>query len=325
MFDTFPPTENLSGMKILLNQKFGLGNQLFQYAAGLYFAKKYDAELEIIREHEEIAASYGHPRPFLLSNFEISTPVRERNLFDRLLRSKSGVADRVMAPLRRVMGAHSHDPYFAIVGDFQSSLSLPAFTRTLYLNGHFQARQYAQSMESQLRSELRFREPPSGKNLAILSQIRDCECPVSLHVRRGDYTVGWRGQNLLPMSYYNHAIRAIRDMHPNAAFFVFSDDIPGAREALGQLERTVFVDHNTEDTAHEDLRLISACRHHILANSTFSWWGAWLNPKPEKIVLVPDPWHRTDPHPHLISPAWRRIPALPPTTSIFQDSCQRLV
>jgi hypothetical protein len=294
-------------MKILLNEKGGLGNQLFQYAAGLYFARKYGATLEIIRHPQQWASSFAHPRPFLLSNFRISATVRDRTLLDRLLRSNSRMIALPAAPVRRLFGADSHDPWHLIRGDFQPSLPLPPGTRRLYLNGLFHAYQYARNVEQQLRSEFAFRDSPSGKNLETLSEIQACECPVSLHVRRGDYTVFWDGRNLLPMSYYDIAIVAIREVNPNSTFFVFSDDIASARENLPKLERMVFVDHNTEDTAHEDLRLMSACRHHITANSTLSWWGAWLNPNPEKVVVVPDPWMVTDPHADLIPPTWRRI------------------
>jgi hypothetical protein len=310
----FARGERTTAMKILLNQRSGLGNQLFQYAAGLYFARKYNATLEIIRQPEQRASSFGHPRPFLLSNFRISASVRERTLLDRLLRSKSRLIATGAAPVRRLFGAHSHDPYLLINWEFQPSLPLPAGVRRLYLSGRFQAYQYSQKVERQLRSELVFREPPTGKNLQILNRIRDCECPVSVHLRRGDYTVEWDGRNLLPVRYYDNAIAAIRETHPNSIFFVFSDDIASARESLQKLEPAVFVDHNAEDAAHEDLRLMSACRHHILANSTFSWWGAWLNPNPDKVVVVPDPWHLSNPHPNLIPPTWRCIQRQPPAS-----------
>ena len=87
-------------MKILIKQKKGLGNQLFQYAAGLWFAKKYGANLEIIKEQEQNAASFGHPRPFLLSKFWISAPVRELSALDRLLCSRSLRNAPIAAPAR---------------------------------------------------------------------------------------------------------------------------------------------------------------------------------------------------------------------------------
>jgi hypothetical protein len=94
----------------------------------------------------------------------------------------------------------------------------------------------------------------------------------------------------------------------NPTYFVFSDEIDSARECLPKLERMVFVNHNSEDAAHEDLRLMSGCRHHIIANSSFSWWGAWLNPHTDKIVYYPNRWFHLNPTlPDLIPPAWRSI------------------
>jgi hypothetical protein len=111
----------------------------------------------------------------------------------------------------------------------------------------------------------------------------------------------------LPTTYYDNAIAAIRGIHPNPTFFIFSDDIASARHHFHKLERAIFVDQNAESAAQEDLRLMSECRHQITANSTFSWWGAWLNTNPEKIVVVPDPWQVSDHHADLIPPTWRRI------------------
>jgi hypothetical protein len=294
-------------MKILVNQKGGLGNQLFQYTAGLYFAEKYGASLVIIKNLKRTAFSFGWPLPFMLGKFCITTPVRERTFLDRILRSNSRLIGLAASPIRRFFGAYSHDPDFKIVGDFLPLLPLPAGTKRIYLHGHFQAYQYAQSVEKKLRCELAFRDPPSHATLEILNRIRDCECPVSLHIRRGDYAVIDEGIMLLPMTYYDNAIAAILDIYPNATFFVFSDDIDYARASLPKCERMVFVDHNNEKSAHEDLRLMSSCRHHIIANSTFSWWGAWLNPNAEKIVIAPDPWLPNHRHPNLIPPTWRRI------------------
>jgi hypothetical protein len=295
-------------LKILLSQRDGLGNQLFQYSAGLYFAEKYGASLEIIRTMKWKETSHGHPRPFMLNKFHITTPARERTFLDRLQRTNSRLIGLAASPIRRILGAYSHDPYCKIIGDFQPDLPLHAGIKRLYLFGHFQAYQYAQNVERKLRSELTFREPPSYSVLEMLNRTRDCKCPVSLHIRRGDYEVIHNGTFLLPMTYYDNAIAAILDIYPNATFFVFSDDVNFARTNLPKRECMVFVDHNSEEKAHEDLRLMSSCRHHIIANSTFSWWGAWLNPNAEKLVLAPDPWlpdiHRAD----LIPPTWRCIP-----------------
>lgn len=297
-------------MKIVLQQKSGLGNQLFQYAAGLYFARKYSAQLEIIRESEERAVSFGHPRPFLLSKFRIATPVRERNRWDQLVCSTASSKRLVSEPARLLSRTATYKPHFSTDWVFVQQLPITASTRNIYLDGYFQAHQYAATIEQQLRSELALRDAPAEKNLETLNEIRACESPVSLHVRRGDYTKIYGGRDALPIIYYENAIATMQMYTADPTFFVFSDDIAFCRENLPAGPRYVFVDHNGQTEAHEDLRLMSACRHHIMANSSFSWWGAWLNPSPDKIVLVPDRWlDPAVPHPDLLPPSWKRIPA----------------
>jgi hypothetical protein len=296
-------------MKILIKQKKGLGNQLFEYAAGLYFAKKYGAGLAIIKEPECRAISFGHPRPFLLSKFLITTPVRDMNSLDRLLCSTSERAKLAAASARLLFRAQLVKPHFSTDWVFQPSLPDTRGKRRIYLDGHFQSHQFSQNVEQQLRSELVLRDAPAGKNLEMLEQIRASECPVSIHIRRGDYTLIYNGRDALPMTYYRNAIATICDDSSRPTFFVFSDDIAFARANLPGDRNMFFIGHNDEVTAHEDLRLMSACRHNIIANSTFSWWGAWLNPNPEKQVLAPNRWlDPLVPHPDLIPPTWRRIP-----------------
>ena len=297
-------------MKILLRQKSGLGNQLFQYAAGLYYARKHGATLEIIRESEERAVSFGHPRPFLLSKFSITTPSRDRNSTDRLLCSTASHKSPLAKSARLLTVTRLYKPHFHTDWLFVPELPVRSSTRNIYVDGYFQAHQFAQGVEQQLRNELTLRNEPAGKNGELLNQIRSCKSPVSLHVRRGDYTKIYGGRDALPISYYANAIEAIGSHASHATFFVFSDDIGFCRENLPAGPHYVFVDHNSQTEAHEDLRLMSSCRHHIIANSSFSWWGAWLNPDPNKIVLVPDRWLDPNvPHTDLLPPSWRRIPS----------------
>ena len=297
-------------MKILLRQKSGLGNQLFQYAAGLFYARKHDAKLEIIREDEDRAVSFGQPRPFLLSKFSITTTARDRSGTDRLLCSTASHKAPLAKIARLLTGTRLYKPDFLTDWLFVPELPVTPSTRTIYLDGYFQAHQFAQNVEQQLRKELTLRDEPAGKNLDLLNQIRSCESPVSLHVRRGDYTKIYGGRDALPISYYENAIAAIGAHAADPTFFVFSDDIAFCRENLPSGPNYVFVDHNSQTEAHEDLRLMSSCRSHIMANSSFSWWGAWLNPDPDKIVLVPDRWLDPNvPHTDLLPPSWRRIPA----------------
>lgn len=294
-------------MKILLRQKSGLGNQLFQYAAGLHFAQHYAAELEIIQEPQELAVSYGHPRLFLLTKFSITAPVRQRSRWDRLLCSTAAHKRPLAELARRITGSLAYKPHFETDWTFLPTLPVSATTRAIYVDGYFQSYKYADAIEDQLRRELTLRDAPACKNVEALDQIQSCELPVSLHVRRGDYTSVYGGRNALPMSYYKNAILRMRELVRHPVFFVFSDDIDFCREHLPAGEEYVFVDHNDQMEAQEDLRLMSSCRHHIIANSSFSWWGAWLNPN-AKIVLAPDRWLDPNvPCPDLIPPLWQRI------------------
>jgi Glycosyl transferase family 11 len=169
-------------------------------------------------------------------------------------------------------------------------LPLERDVKTLYLLGYFQTSHLVEEIAEELRMELTLKEPPQGKNLEVLQQIRRSRNPVSLHIRRGDATLPTEGRVVLPMEFYKQAISIIKEQLIDPAFFVFSDDMAFVRENLPRDSRMVFVELNDEFTAHEDLRLMASCRHHIIANSTFSWWGAWLNPRADKMVVAPKHW-----------------------------------
>jgi hypothetical protein len=181
--------------------------------------------------------------------------------------------------------------------------------RKLYLAGYWHNYVVVEEVADQLRSELAFKEPAQGKNLEILRQINHSRNPVSLHVRRGDCTVAATNRVDLPLEYYLNAISTFRQRLGDPTFFVFSDDIPFVKEYLPQNVPMVFVDHNNDFSAHEDLRLMSSCHHQIIANSTFSWWGAWLNPRTDKMVIAPKQWYNREDsyYPDLLPPTWELV------------------
>jgi hypothetical protein len=113
---------------------------------------------------------------------------------------------------------------------------------------------------------------------------------VSLHLRRGDYLTVFGTSAVLPTDYYRASVESMQSRFPDCTFFVFSDDASYARELFGHDSRFRIVDHNDALSAHEDLMLMASCHHHIIANSTFSWWGAWLNPRLDKVVVAPSKW-----------------------------------
>ena len=132
-----------------------------------------------------------------------------------------------------------------------------------------------------------------GKTYAeLMAKIESCHS-VSLHVRRGDYAsdpVFLAMHGLCPLDYYERAVKHVSERVSDPVFFLFSDDPDWVRANLNVHGTVEVVDQNGPDAGSEDLRLMSRCRHHIVANSTFSWWGAWLNGGAPKIVVAPQRW-----------------------------------
>lgn len=277
-------------MQIVVRQISGLGNQMFQYAAGRYYARRYGAQMRMAVDHVRNAISHGHPRPFLLSNFEIKAPANELSTIDRLVLNQRRGLKPLLSAFRESLRIQMFTEAIEQRYTFMPDLPLQKNVRTVYLTGYWQAHRFADDIADELRSEFSFRQPAQGKNLEVLEQISQSRNPVSLHVRRGDYTLAAEGNIALPIDYYSHAISAFRKRLDDPSFFIFSDDIAFTREHLPRDIRAIFVDHNDASSSHEDLRLMSCCQHHIIANSTFSWWGAWLNPHPDKMVFAPKYW-----------------------------------
>jgi Glycosyl transferase family 11 len=278
-------------MQVVVRQISGLGNQLFQYAAGKYYASRHGAEMRMAIEPEQNAFSHGYPRPFLLSHFSITAPVAELTATEKRILATRRSLQPAVALLKRLRGIQVFREDIAQRYRFLQDLPLEKNVRMLYLAGYWQAHRIADDIGDTLRIDLQLKQTARGKNLTVLEQIAQSENPVSLHVRRGDYTLAIEGNIALPLEYYSRAITMMQERLHNPTFFVFSDDIEFTKANLPRDLRVVFVDHNDSASSHEDLRLMSSCHHHIIANSTFSWWGAWLNGRPDKIVMAPKYWH----------------------------------
>lgn len=282
-------------MELIVRQISGLGNQMFQYAAGRYYAERLSAEMVVAIDTVQKAVSYGFPRPFLLSFFSIQAPCRELTTSDRLLLL---TANRRLQPVSvTVAGALRHLLKTEVVTElayqrhcFIADLPIHKGTKKVFLVGYWQVSRIADAMEESLRREFTVRNAPTGKNVEILRMLENTPNSISLHIRRGDYLLEQEGNVALKMNYYVNAIEQMKKWIRQPTFFVFSDDMEYARKHLDPGLPVVFVDQNDSFSAHEDLRLMSSCRHHIIANSSFSWWGAWLNPRNDKLVIAPRNW-----------------------------------
>lgn len=158
--------------------------------------------------------------------------------------------------------------------------------------GYFQTEKYFKDIEEQVREAYRFRSlTPDFKMREYEGRIREC-VSVSVHIRRGDYLdPKYKSlyEGICDGAYYERAIGRMRNMHPGAKFFFFSNDMEWVKEHYSGPD-CIAVEGNDEDSGYVDLYLMSQCEHHIIANSSFSWWGAWLGSSPQKTVIAPEKW-----------------------------------
>lgn len=249
----------------------GLGNQMFQYAAGLGLARRRGALLALDISHYET----HRERDYLLGRMRIPerivNPRRRGRLLHRLL--LKGAAN---APLYQEPDFH-FDPLLE---------TQPAPVR---IRGWFQCERHFLNVERELRARFRLRAPLSPAARAMAQRIAHSALPVCIHVRRGDYLRPSDHHYALPMDYYRAAVDLLRTrLGAEPTYFVFSDDPAFAAGAFDFLADRVVVSGDARP--EEDLMLMSACRHHVIANSSFSWWGAWLNPRADKMVIGPRHW-----------------------------------
>src|SRR5277367_5806246 len=213
-------------MEIVVRQMSGLGNQLFQYAAGLYYATHYQAELRILIDPSKGPASRGFPRPFQLAAYHVSAPMRKANVFEQLLCTRNKKFEMTAAVVRSLVSARLWSEPMRY--RFYPELPYRKPPATVFLRAYWQAAGYAQAVEGQLRAELKLREEPKGHDAEFLEAIASSRCPVSVHMRRGDYTVLEEGM-VLPLGYYERAWKMVLEEFEGAEFFVFSDDIEFAQ------------------------------------------------------------------------------------------------
>lgn len=284
----------------------GLGNQMFQYAAGRSLALKLGTQL-----HLDISgfASYGLHQGFELKRiFDCTAEIAaEREVRNILGWQYSPIALRVLSSHRFALFRRKG---FVVEPHFQYWHGLSNLASESYLVGYWQSEKYFSDVTAQIRQDFTFKLPINGLNAAVAKQISPINA-VSLHVRRGDYVnnpITTATHGLCSLDYYRNAIRylAAHTTHPH--FFVFSDDIAWVKENLPIDFPHRYVDHNHGAESYNDMRLMSLCRHHIIANSSFSWWGAWLNPNMDKIVVAPTHWFANETNTEdLIPKSWVRL------------------
>jgi Glycosyl transferase family 11 len=283
----------------------GLGNQMFQFAAGYALSLRRGVRLELD------TSSYARDalRVFELSAFATPGRVAGPTTLRRMpakQRGLTGLVRRMTQPTVQSMIPIYREPHF----EFDASvLTLDA---PHALSGYWQSERYFDDARDAVRAAFRTHEPFEPENAAVASDIAQCAMPVSLHVRRGDYVTASAASAVhgtCSIEYYRMAMQTILDQTPQAHFFAFSDDPAWTRDNLGETAPITFVSANPPTRGYRDMQLMSSCRHHIIANSSFSWWGAWLNPRDDKRVIAPSVWFaaaKNDTR-DLLPAGWERI------------------
>jgi hypothetical protein len=270
-------------MKVIPRIRGGLGNQLFAYAAARRIALSNDAQL-IIDHISGFQFDHVYQQQYQLSHFNIAaplaTPADRLEPFAKLRRYlKRWVSQRIPFDRRSYIQQEGNA--------FDKRLLNLKLRGDLYIEGYWQSELYFADIADVIRDDLRITPPSDALNLQTSNNIRGCPA-VAVHVRFFD-KAGTRGGNNTTDYYYANALSVMQERVPDAHYFLFSDDVTAAR-ALINLPNTkvTVVSHNHGDeNAYADLWLMTQCKHFIIANSTFSWWGAWLSAHKDKIVIAP--------------------------------------
>jgi len=295
---------------IVFQAQGGLGNQLFQYAAARRLALQHQVPLVLDAHWFSHPRPGETPRPLELDHYAVSlqkASVRQQRGW-AVYRSRwarwLSLAPAVL-PLRllREQG-------------FGLNANLLQAGDGVYLSGFWQSEGYFADIRSTLLAELQPVAAPGAQDQQLLAQMHGLQAErraVCLHVRRGDYVSlasasSYHG--VCSLAYYQKAMAYVAERVRQPHFFVFSDDPQWTRTHLQTPFATTYVDHNPSALAFQDLRLMTHCQHHILANSSFSWWGAWLAPAGDGIVVAPAQWYAAPrPTPDLLPAAWVRLEA----------------
>ncbi len=278
---------------LVINVNSQLGNQMFQYALYrklIHLGRKVKLDMQYYQQRPE---HYGLDifglQPDIATTKEISISKDEyRSYLSRLRRKFFGKRKSIVDEI------HSNTmQYNSNVFNLKNG----------YLYGYWQTEKYFSDIREILLSDFQFPEPKDKKNIDLLAQLTE-KTSVSIHVRRGDYVGGFP---LMTKHYYLQAMDYFSQKYQDVFFVVFSNDLDWAKENI-QLNDGVYVDWNKGEDSYNDMYLMTQCKHNIIANSSFSWWGAWLNTYKKKEVIAPSQWFYHRETPDIYCDGWKIIP-----------------
>ncbi len=266
----------------------GLGNQMFQYALGRRISLLRNTTLKVDVSFLNDTALNHTSRNFELNVFSSDIAVASEtdiSKFNDLQNSKLKRGIRQILPFvfpYYIIGEPSNEYNSQILNSPKNSL----------LIGFWQTEKYFLSIQETIRKDFTFKTPLSGVNNRLAESMEACNS-VGVHIRRGDYvhnpeTNRYHGS--CSPEYYYKAIEEIKNKIENVRLYIFSDDLHWVKENMKFDVPVTYIDNNSGINSYLDMQLMSLCKHNIIANSSFSWWAAWLNANPEKMVIAPARW-----------------------------------
>ena len=276
----------------LIKMTGGLGNQMFIYAMYLKMKTIFpDVRIDLSdMVHYQVHYGYEMNKVFHLPRTEFCInrslkKIIEFLLFKTILERKQGGS---LVPYTRKY----HWPW-------------------IYFKGFYQSEKYFAGIEKEVREAFVFDiRRASRRSLRAMQEIKADPHAVSIHVRRGDYLLEkhWKALGCIcQSSYYLNALAELEKRVKHPHYYVFSEDLNWVRQNL-PLTKAEFIDWNKGEDSWQDMMLMSHCRHHIICNSTFSWWGAWLNPRENKTVIMPERWFQHCDTPNIYPDGWIKVP-----------------
>lgn len=269
----------------------GLGNQMFQYAMGRAISLRENAELLIDTSFYNVTPDRDDTskRSFELNIFNL--PLREVTQSE--LKILKPISLRILNTLlyKFSLGAVQFPNYF-FENQIGYNKSINKIRSHCYLSGYWQSYKYFENIKDDLKLAFKF---PTILDSSIKSIINDISKnnSISIHIRRGDFVnnSSLHFHSLCSIEYYEQAIKYFNDRFSEITFYIFSDDILWVKKHLQLPSNCKFVTKNSAHNSYIDMHLMSLCKHNVIANSSFSWWGAWLNNQHDKIIISPKQWY----------------------------------
>lgn len=287
----------------------GLGNQMFQYAIARSIAHTRKADLKIDISGFELTGPQCTPRRYELNHFSIVENFANNKETQRFIGKKARLLTFFGKTLPILENYTYH--YYIEKKNFNYDQDVFESKGNIYLDGYWQTEKYFKNIKDVIKNDFTIKTKQDEKNNSLLKKIKNCDA-VAVHVRRGDYVTSPLASSICgtcSLDYYKKGVGIIVKRVHEPHFFIFSDDPEWAKKNLKIDFPTVYVTHNGADKGYEDMRLMSNCKHFVIANSSFSWWGAWLSCNPNKIILAPRKWFKKGDvdTKDLIPKGWTRI------------------